>query len=202
MTDRAMPTPRLQTPEERVTETVRMLLDDLVDAGCELSEETMENTPGRIARAYLNELLAGYHQDPEEILSPLFEVPHDEMISVTDIPFYSLCEHHMLPFVGVAHLAYIPDGRIVGLSKVGRIVDCFARRLQIQETLVTQVADAFMEYVKPKGVAVAIDAEHTCMTMRGVQKPGSRTVTDATRGCFNEGRCRVEFQNLIERKRS
>lgn len=156
-------------------------------------------TPERIDRMMRTELLRGYQEDPREILQPTWSHETDDMVLVKGIPFYSLCEHHMLPFHGAAHVAYIPDGKIVGISKIARLVDCYARRLQIQERLASQVADALVLYVGAKGVAVVIDAEHMCMTMRGVQKSGARTVTSAMRGVFYEdAKAREEFLHLID----
>ncbi len=159
----------------------------------------LSGTPERIDRMMRNELLRGYSQDPQDILRPTWDHDADDMVLVEGIPFHSLCEHHMLPFHGVAHVAYIPGGRIVGISKIARLVDCYSRRLQIQERLASQVADAIVLYVGARGVAVVIDAEHMCMTMRGVQKPGARTVTSAMRGIFSEdGKARAEFLQLID----
>jgi GTP cyclohydrolase I len=134
------------------------------------------------------EIFAGLHVDPGSVLSTTFEADHDEMVLVKDIPFHSLCEHHMVPFIGHAHVAYIPgrDGRITGLSKIARVVEGFSRRLQVQEKLTAQIADAMEEALEPRGVMVVIDAEHLCMSMRGVQKSGSSTVTSAVRGLFRQ----------------
>lgn len=159
----------------------------------------LAGTPERIDRMMSNELLRGYKQDPQELLKPIWEHDTDDIVLVKGIPFYSMCEHHMLPFHGVAHVAYIPGGQIVGISKIARLVDCYARRLQIQERLASQVADALVLFVGAKGVAVVIDAEHMCMTMRGVEKPGARTVTSAMRGIFkDDAKARDEFLHLID----
>ena len=157
----------------------------------------MENTPNRVRRA-MDELYCGYDDDPGEILSRTFESISDEMVIVRGIPLYSMCEHHMLPFIGKAHVGYIPNGRIVGISKIPRLIECFSRRLQLQERVTSQVADSFMEFVQPRGVGVIIVAEHTCMTMRGVNKPGTKTITSAMRGLFkDDDKTRNEFLELI-----
>ncbi len=142
-------------------------------------------TPGRVARMY-EELFAGFEEDPANHLEVTFAADHDEMVMVRDIPFASLCEHHMVPFMGKAHVAYIPgnDGRITGLSKLARLVDGYARRLQVQERMTTEIADAVERALEPKGVLVVVDAEHLCMSMRGVKKSGTSTVTSAVRGLF------------------
>lgn len=147
--------------------------------------EGLRETPDRIARMY-EEIFSGMEADGKEELSKVFSVDNSEMVVEKDITFYSMCEHHMLPFYGKAHVAYIPDGRVVGLSKLARTVEVYARRLQIQERMTGEVADAVMEYLAPKGVMVVIEAEHMCMTMRGVKKPGSKTVSIATRGVFTD----------------
>ncbi len=145
------------------------------------------------------ELFAGLYFDPKEYLRTQFDEGHDEMVILRDIPFYSICEHHLLPFHGVAHVGYIPDGRVVGLSKLARVVDGFARRPQLQERLTTQIADAIMEALQPDGVAVVIECEHLCLTMRGVQKPGCRMVTSAVRGTFKRSPVtRAEFFALVK----
>jgi GTP cyclohydrolase IA len=151
-----------------------------------------------VARAY-RELFSGLWQRPEDVLTTTFDLGHDEMILVKDIPFTSACEHHLLPFVGMAHVGYIPaeNGRITGLSKLARLVEVYARRLQVQERLTTQVADALMEIIEPRGVIVVIEAEHTCMTTRGVRKPGSQTVTSAVRGQYRDPATRAEAMSLI-----
>ncbi len=160
--------------------------------------EGLLKTPSRVAKA-LDFLTEGYRQDPKEILNQaLFTSSNDEMVLVRDIEFYSMCEHHMLPIIGRAHVAYIPDGKVVGLSKIPRIVNVFARRLQIQEQMTEQIADAISETIKPKGVAVVLHARHMCMEMRGVEKINSTTVSSALRGLFKrDERTRSEFYNLI-----
>jgi len=177
--------------EEAVTKVLELLGEDP-------KREGLLKTPSRVAKA-LQFLTEGYHKDPKEILNQaLFTTSNDEMVLVRDIEFYSMCEHHMLPIIGRAHVAYIPDGKVVGLSKIPRIVDVFARRLQIQEQMTEQIADAILETIKPKGVAVVLHARHMCMEMRGVQKINSTTVSSALRGLFkSDERTRNEFYNLI-----
>ena len=162
------------------------------------TREGLLKTPNRVAKS-LRFLTEGYHQDPKEILNKaLFSSSNDEMVVVRDIEFYSMCEHHMLPIIGRAHVAYIPDGKVVGLSKIPRIVNLFARRLQIQEQMTEQIADAISKTIKPKGVAVVIHARHMCMEMRGVEKINSTTISSALRGLFkSDPRTRSEFYNLI-----
>ena len=163
--------------------------------------EGLLRTPERVARAY-DELLIGYRVDPvAELNNALFDVTYSEMVIVTDIDFYSLCEHHMLPFIGKAHVAYIPDGKIVGLSKIPRIVDAFARRLQVQERLTVQIANALNDALAPKGAAGVIEAKHLCMMMRGVEKQNSFATTSCMLGEFkNDPKTRAEFLNLIGRR--
>jgi len=160
--------------------------------------EGLIKTPSRVAKA-LGFLTEGYKQDPKEILNQaMFTTSNDEMVLVRDIEFYSMCEHHMLPIIGRAHVAYIPDGKVVGLSKIPRIVNVFARRLQIQEQMTEQIADAISQTIHPKGVAVVLHARHMCMEMRGVEKINSTTVSSALRGLFkSDERTRSEFYNLI-----
>jgi GTP cyclohydrolase I len=161
--------------------------------------EGLAETPRRIAEMY-EELFSGIHQDPAALLATGFEEQHKEMVVVKDIPFASVCEHHMLPFRGRAHVGYIPQGRIVGVSKIARVVEVFARRLQVQERLTSQIADLLMERLGARGTAVVIEAEHLCMTIRGIKKPGSQVVTSATRGIFREDpRTRAEFFSLLNR---
>ncbi len=177
--------------EEAVTKVLELLGEDP-------SREGLQKTPNRVAKA-LKFLTEGYAQDPKEILGEaLFSTSNDEMVLVRDIEFYSMCEHHMLPIIGRVHVAYIPNGKVVGLSKIPRIVNVFARRLQIQEQMTEQIADAILETIKPKGVAVVVHARHMCMEMRGVQKINSTTVSSALRGLFkSDERTRNEFYNLI-----
>ncbi|HEY8173112.1 MAG TPA: GTP cyclohydrolase I FolE [Dehalococcoidia bacterium] len=179
---------------ERIERAFREML---VAIGEDPSREGLVETPARVARMYA-ELFEGLRIDPREYLKTGFEVGHDEMVILKDIPFYSICEHHFMPFHGVASVGYIPDGRVVGLSKLARLVDGYARRPQIQEALTGQIADAMMEVLEPDGVAVVIEAEHLCMTQRGVKKPGSRMVTSATRGTFRKNDVtRAEFLSLV-----
>ncbi len=168
--------------EEKIKEAVRLLLEGI---GEDVSREGLLDTPDRIARMY-TDIFAGMEMDAGEHLSKVFSVEDSDMVLVKDIDFYSMCEHHMMPFFGKAHVAYLPDKKVTGLSKIARTVEVYARRLQIQERMTGQVADALMEYLKPRGVMVMLEAEHTCMTMRGVKKPGSRTMTVAVRGLFEE----------------
>jgi GTP cyclohydrolase I len=177
--------------EQAITKVLELLGEDP-------KREGLLKTPNRVAKA-LQFLTEGYQQDPKEILNQaLFSTSNDEMVLVRDIEFYSMCEHHMLPIIGRAHVAYIPDGKVVGLSKIPRIVDVYARRLQIQEQMTEQIADAILQTIKPKGVAVVVHARHMCMEMRGVQKINSTTVSSALRGLFKKDeRTRNEFYNLI-----
>lgn len=170
----------------------------LVELGEDPEREGLQKTPHRVARA-LRDLTAGYHEDPLAIIrSALFEVDNDEIVLVRDIDFASLCEHHMLPFLGKAHVAYLPKGRVVGLSKLARIVDVFARRLQVQERMTTQIAAALQEALQPAGVAVVLEASHMCMVMRGVRKPNAVTVTSAMQGDFRDDpAARAEVMKLI-----
>ncbi|MGP9501985.1 GTP cyclohydrolase I FolE [Specibacter sp. AOP5-B1-6] len=156
------------------------------------------DTPKRVAKAYA-EVFSGIHQDPAEILGTTFDIAHQEMVLVKDIPFYSTCEHHLVPFHGSAHVGYIPgvDGRVTGLSKLARLVDLFAKRPQVQERLTTQIADAIVEHLKPAGAIVVVECEHMCMSMRGVRKPGAKTVTSAVRGSLHEPATRAEAMSLI-----
>lgn len=176
---------------------VQLLIDSIPNE--DRTREGLIDTPDRVARMY-NEIFAGYEIDPYSLFTTFEDENHEEMVIVKDIPFYSHCEHHMVPFFGKAHVAYIPNGTVVGISKIARVVECFARRLQIQERLTKQVADIIEEVLKPLGVMVVIEAEHMCMTMRGVQKPGTKTVTSAIRGVFkdNENNARAEFLQLIK----
>jgi GTP cyclohydrolase I len=168
--------------QARIEKAVREIL---IAIGEDPDRDGLLDTPARVARMYA-EIFSGLHEDPSDHLRVTFEAGHDEMVMVRDIPLYSACEHHMLPWVGKAHLAYIPndDGRVIGLSKFARLVDGFARRPQVQERLTSQVADALQAKLEPKGVMVVIEAEHLCMSMRGVRKPGTTTVTSAVRGLF------------------
>jgi len=168
-------------------EKIRQAVRDILEAvGEDPDREGLRETPDRVARMY-GEIFSGLDADPKEHLKIFQESgKHDELVFVKDIPLYSVCEHHLLPFIGKAHIAYIPDGRVVGLSKLARTVEVYARRPQIQEQLTGQIADALTRELCPKGAMVMVEAEHMCMTMRGIKKPGSRTVTAAKRGCFLE----------------
>jgi GTP cyclohydrolase I len=172
----------------------------LIAVGEDPDREGLRDTPARVARAYL-EIFAGLYTDPREVLSTTFDLGHEEMIIVKDIEVYSTCEHHLVPFHGVAHVAYIPgsDGRITGLSKIARLVDLLARRPQVQERLTTEIADTLVEALHPGGVMVVIECEHLCMSMRGVRKPGSRTVTSAVRGQLRNPATRAEAMSLLGR---
>ncbi len=170
----------------------------LLAIGEDVDRDGLIDTPKRISEMYA-EIFEGLNIDPTSYLNVDFEVAHDEMVILRDIPFYSMCEHHFLPFHGEAHVGYIPDGRVVGISKLARVVEGFARRPQLQERLTSQVAETIMKSVKPDGVAVVIEAEHLCMTMRGVRKPGSRMVTSAMRGQFKKSNVtRSEFLALVQ----
>jgi GTP cyclohydrolase IA len=179
----------------RVEAAVRELL---LAIGEDPDRDGLRQTPERVARAYA-EMFAGLRQEPREVLTTTFELEHDELVLVRDIEVYSVCEHHLVPFHGVAHVGYIPsaDGRVAGLSKIARLVDLYARRPQLQERMTTQVADAMTEVVGARGVIVVIDCEHLCMSMRGVRKAGSRTVTSAVRGQLRNPATRAEAMSLI-----
>ena len=162
----------------------------------------LQDTPERVARAYA-ETFAGLWQDPYEVLATTFDEDHDELVLVKDIPMYSTCEHHLVPFHGVAHVGYIPgeDGRVTGLSKLARLVEVFARRPQVQERMTSQIADALADVLKPRGVLVVLEAEHLCMAMRGIRKPGATTVTSAVRGIFRDNPAtRAEAMSLVLRR--
>ena len=175
--------------ENKIMEGIRLILEGI---GEDPSREGLVETPLRIARMY-QEVFAGMGQSAKEPLAKTFHSDRTDIVLEKDITFYSMCEHHMLPFYGKAHIAYIPDGKVAGLSKLARTVEVFARRLQLQEQMTAQTADAVMEYLKPKGVMVMVEAEHLCMTMRGIKKPGSRTVTYAARGEF-------EYNDMLQNR--
>jgi GTP cyclohydrolase I len=179
----------------RIQRAVREILAAI---GEDPDRDGLLETPKRVAKAYA-EMFAGLHQDAAEVLSTSFDLDHQELVLVKDIPFYSTCEHHLVPFHGTAHIGYIPsvDGRVTGLSKLARLVEVYARRPQIQERLTTQIVDAMMEHLKPKGAIVVIECEHMCMSMRGVRKPGAKTVTSAVRGQIRETATRAEAMSLI-----
>jgi GTP cyclohydrolase I len=183
---------------DRIAKAVREILEAI---GEDPDRDGLVDTPERVARMYA-EICSGIHEDPGEHLTVTFEAHHDEMVLVRDIPVQSLCEHHMVPFMGMAHVAYIPgkDGRITGLSKIARLVEGFSRRLQVQEKLTVQIADAMETTLEPRGVMVVIEAEHLCMAMRGVKKAGSTTVTSAVRGLFRQNiATREEAMRFITR---
>lgn len=180
---------------KRVEEGVRIMLEAI---GEDTEREGLKDTPARVARMY-KEIFCGLEQDPEQHLRILFTEDHEEMVLVKDIPLYSMCEHHLLPFYGKAHVAYIPrQGKITGLSKLARVVEGYAKRPQLQERLTSQIADSIMKALQPLGVIVVVEAEHMCMTMRGVKKPGSKTLTSAVRGLFKTNEAtRAEAFSLI-----
>lgn len=181
---------------ERIERAVREIL---LAVGEDPDRDGLIETPGRVARMYF-EIFSGLREDPSDHLFTLFQADHDEMVMVRDIPFTSACEHHLVPFIGKAHVAYIPNasGQVTGLSKLARLVDGYARRPQVQERLTTQIADALVTAVKPRGVLVVVEAEHMCMTMRGVKKPGTTTVTSAVRGVFRSSAAsRAEAMGFI-----
>lgn len=176
----------------------RAIRDLLVAIGEDPEREGLQDTPARVARAY-REMFGGLHMTADEVLTTTFDIGHDEMVIVRDIEMHSTCEHHLVPFSGVAHIGYIPhaSGRITGLSKLARLVDVFARRPQVQERLTSEVADALMRILDPRGAIVVIEAEHLCMTMRGVRKPGAKTITSAVRGAMLTPATRSEAMSLI-----
>ena len=176
--------------QNKIKKAVDLLLEGI---GEDAGREGLRETPDRIARMYC-EIFAGMEEDAAKHLSKTFPVASNEIVVVKDITFYSICEHHLMPFYGKAHIAYLPNGRVVGLSKLARTVEVYARRPQIQEQMTIQITDAIMEHLHPQGVMVMLEAEHMCMTMRGVKKPGSQTVTVASRGCFKED---AQWQRLF-----
>lgn len=181
---------------KKIEQAVTLLLEGI---GEDVNREGLKDTPNRIARMY-EEIYKGMDEDVAEHLSKTFSVASNEIVVVKDITFYSTCEHHLMPFYGKVHIAYLPDGKVVGLSKLARTVEVYARRPQIQEQMTTQIAEAIMEHLKPQGVMVMVEAEHLCMTMRGVEKPGSQTVTMATKGCFQtDSRLQQYFFEMVRR---
>ncbi|MDK2903820.1 MAG: cyclohydrolase [Clostridiales bacterium] len=182
--------------QQKIEQAMRMMIEAI---GENPEREGLKDTPERVARMYA-ELFSGIEEDPRKYLEVWFNEDHEEMVLVKDIPFYSMCEHHFLPFVGKAHVAYIPTkGKVTGLSKLARVVESVARRPQLQERLTSQVADILMECLDPQGVVVVIEAEHMCMSMRGVKKPGTTTITSAVRGIFRrDARSRAEAFALIK----
>lgn len=187
-----------QIPEFDHERAERAIVELLYAVGDDPTRDGLLDTPARVARMYA-EVFRGLRQTPAQVLSTTFDVAHDELVLVRDIEVWSMCEHHLVPFFGVAHVGYIPeeDGRITGLSKMARLVDLFARRPQVQERLTTQIADAMAEHLNPRGVIVVVECEHLCMAMRGVKKPGSRTITSAVRGQLRDATTRAEAMSLI-----
>jgi GTP cyclohydrolase IA len=187
--------PEIDQP--RIEKAVREIL---LAIGEDPERDGLTDTPARVARAYA-EQFAGLRQRPEDVLTKVFDADHDEIVLVRDIELYSTCEHHLVPFFGVAHIGYIPNekGQITGLSKLARLVDLYARRPQVQERMTSQIANALESVLEPRGVIVVIEAEHLCMSMRGVRKPGARTVTSAVRGVFRDSaRTRAEAMSLVQ----
>lgn len=181
---------------ERIEKAVLEILEAV---GEDPRREGLRGTPRRVARMYA-ELLAGMRHDPAEHLKSIFHEKYDEIVLLRDIPFYSVCEHHLMPFIGKAHVAYLPAGQVLGVSKLARVVDSFARRLQLQERLTEQIADFLMKNLKPQGVTVVLEASHSCMTIRGIQKPGAVMVTSALRGIFkSDPRSRSEVMTLLHK---
>ncbi len=180
--------------EDRIVAAVREIISAI---GENPSRHGLKGTPKRVARAY-RELFAGMHEDPAEHFQAFFKEDYDEMVVLRDISFHSMCEHHLLPFMGKVHVAYLPKGRVIGISKLARVVDAFAHRPQVQERLTSQIADIIMKKLKPRGVAVVIEAQHTCMIIRGVKKPGSVMITSALRGiCKTNPSTRSEAMSLL-----
>ena len=183
--------------KEKIMEGVRLILSGI---GEDITREGLLETPDRIARMY-EELAGGYTDDAAKHLQKRFHVNNNDMVIEKDIPFYSFCEHHMLPFYGTAAIAYIPTGEVVGLSKIARTLEVYAKRFQLQERLTAQIADVFMQELNPQGVMVLIEAEHMCMTMRGIKKPGTKTVTVVTRGVFDGNETlQHSFYRMLERR--
>jgi GTP cyclohydrolase I len=181
---------------DRIEKAVKEIL---LAVGEDVEREGLKRTPIRVAKMY-TELLAGMHEDLKQHIRSVFTEDYDEIVLLRDIPFYSICEHHLMPFIGSAHIAYLPAGVILGVSKLARIVDCFARRLQTQERLTGQIADFIMNELKPRGVAVVLEASHSCMTIRGIKKPGSVMVTSALRGIFRrDPKSRSEIMSLMHK---
>lgn len=190
-TESSFDLPRIETA---VREILAAIGEDPARSG-------LVDTPQRVARAY-TEVFAGLRQDPRDVLSTTFDIAHNELVLVKDIPFYSTCEHHLVPFHGTAHVGYTPslEGKVTGLSKIARLVEIYARRPQVQERLTTQIAEALVTYLEPQGVIVVLECEHMCMSMRGVRKPGAKTVTSAVRGDLRDPAARAEALSLIQRR--
>lgn len=186
---------RLMIDERKIKEAVKMIIEAI---GEDLNREGLKETPDRIGRMY-KEIFGGLYEKEDEILSKTFQVSDDDLVLEKDIYYYSMCEHHFLPFHGKAHIAYVPDGKVVGLSKLARTVEVFARRPQLQERMTAQIGEAIMKHLKPKGVMVVVEGEHLCMTMRGVKKPGSKTVTVYKEGVFKEDQGLInQVYNMIK----
>ena len=182
------------TDNKKIEAAVKLFLEGI---GEDVNREGLEETPERIARM-CEEIFGGLSENPKEHLEKTFSSDHNEMVLEKDIVFYSICEHHLMPFYGKAHVAYIPKGKVVGLSKLARTVEVYAKRPQIQEQMTAQIADALMEYLKPVGAMVMLEAEHMCMTMRGIKKPGSRTITYAVRGAFEDEALQGMFFQMVK----
>ncbi|MBL7215963.1 MAG: GTP cyclohydrolase I FolE [Phycisphaerae bacterium] len=183
---------------ERIEKAIFEILEAV---GENPNREGLRETPGRVSRMYA-ELLEGMRHEPTEYVKSIFHEKYDEIVLLRDIPFYSICEHHLMPFIGKAHVAYLPDGQVLGVSKLARVVDSFARRLQVQERLTDQIADFLMQNLKPQGVSVVLEASHSCMTIRGIKKPGAMMVTSALRGTFKKDpRSRAEVLTLMHADR-
>jgi GTP cyclohydrolase I len=183
--------------KDKIRQGIRLVLEGI---GEDLEREGLIDTPERVAKMY-EEILSGMKIDPSEVIQAMFMEEHEEMIVVKDIPLYSICEHHLVPFLGKAHVAYIPgpEGQITGISKLARVVDVLSKRLQVQERLTTEVADTLVRALRPRGVLVVIEAEHLCMSMRGIKKPGTKTITSAVRGTFHTNAAsRAEAMALIQ----
>jgi GTP cyclohydrolase IA len=186
--------PKQGIDKQRIEKAIREILEAV---GEDPSREGLVETPARVARMY-EELLGGMREEPAAHVQRVFTEDYNEIVLLRDIPFFSMCEHHMMPFIGSANVAYLPAGKVLGVSKLARIVECFARRLQVQERLTMQIADFLMENTKPQGVAVVLEASHSCMTIRGIKKPGSMMVTSALRGIFiRDPRSRSEVMTLM-----
>lgn len=185
---------RAKVDTERISKAVTEIL---AAVGEDVEREGIKGTPARVAEMYV-ELLSGMGEDPKQHLKSVFSEKYDEIVLLRDVPFYSICEHHLMPFIGSAHVAYLPSGLVLGVSKLARVVDCFSRRLQVQERLTDQIADFLMNSLKPKGVAVVLEASHSCMTIRGIKKPGSVMVTSSLRGIFRtDPKSRSEVLSLM-----
>jgi GTP cyclohydrolase I len=194
-------TPKIETPTVTSATFEDLVREMLVRLGEDPQREGLQSTPERVHKAF-EFLTRGYNEDPEALLkNALFTVNYDEMVIVKDVEMFSLCEHHMLPFFGKVHVAYIPNGKVIGLSKIPRLIELFSRRLQIQERLTTQIAETIQKVIQPQGVGVVIEARHLCMMMRGVEKQHSAAVTSSMLGCFrNEQETRTEFLSLIRQR--